>query len=174
MTTPTSPQPAVAYQLPEKTFNGGSSSAMELGDAQYRFRHLRDNSDSGSEELDELDCTANDARDMQRLGRTQEMRRNFRSLSMLSFTIIVQATWEFVLVSVLQFRMETQLLMRIQVADSRVDGWGSGGYDMVVRVDDDRFSSNRRQSRRDGLNGSNIRRPGACLTLHPVSSMPPS
>jgi len=39
-----------------------------------------------------------DKRDMKRLGKTQQMRRSYRSLSMLSFTIVVQATWEFVLV----------------------------------------------------------------------------
>lgn len=39
-----------------------------------------------------------DKRDMKRLGRTQSMRRSYRTLSMLSFTVVVQATWEFVLV----------------------------------------------------------------------------
>lgn len=52
----------------------------------------------GGESGDALDSTGQDQRDMHRLGRRQEMQRNFRSLSILSFTIVVQATWEFVLV----------------------------------------------------------------------------
>jgi hypothetical protein len=39
-----------------------------------------------------------DDRDLQRLGRRPQMKRPFRFVSMLSFTVIVQATWEFVLV----------------------------------------------------------------------------
>jgi choline transport protein len=47
--------------------------------------------------LDITESTGVDRRDMRRLGRKQEMRRSFRSLSMLSFSVIVQATWEFIL-----------------------------------------------------------------------------
>ena len=49
-------------------------------------------------EVDTRRMSAWDKRDMKRLGRTQEMRRPYRTLSMLSFTVVVQATWEFVLV----------------------------------------------------------------------------
>lgn len=45
-----------------------------------------------------LTLSAWDKRDMQRLGRKQSMRRNFRMLSMLSFTVVVQCTYEFILV----------------------------------------------------------------------------
>lgn len=41
--------------------------------------------------------TKRDQRDMQRLGKRQEMLRNFRPLSALSFTVLLQATWEYIL-----------------------------------------------------------------------------
>jgi choline transport protein len=41
--------------------------------------------------------TKRDQRDMQRLGKRQELMRNFRPLSALSFTVLLQATWEFML-----------------------------------------------------------------------------
>lgn len=37
--------------------------------------------------------TAADARDMHRLGKTQELKRNFRSLSILGLSSVVMATW---------------------------------------------------------------------------------
>ncbi|KAF4314330.1 putative amino acid transporter protein [Botryosphaeria dothidea] len=43
--------------------------------------------------------TANDVRDMQRLGKKQEFKRNFGFLATLGFVSIYMATWEFVLVS---------------------------------------------------------------------------
>ena len=41
-----------------------------------------------------------DAADLARLGRTSQFPRNFTFLSALSFTIVLQATWEFLLISV--------------------------------------------------------------------------
>ncbi|KAK5169166.1 uncharacterized protein LTR77_006475 [Saxophila tyrrhenica] len=43
--------------------------------------------------------TSNDVRDMQRLGKQQEFKRNFHTLSALGFVSVYMATWEFVLVS---------------------------------------------------------------------------
>jgi amino acid permease len=37
--------------------------------------------------------TADDARDMYRLGKTQEFRRNFRSFSVLGLSSVIMATW---------------------------------------------------------------------------------
>ena len=45
------------------------------------------------------DFTKNDARDMQRMGIEQELRRNYRPLSAFSFTVILAGTWEFLLIS---------------------------------------------------------------------------
>lgn len=43
--------------------------------------------------------SANDMRDMLRLGKKQEFKRNFHTLSALGFVSVYMATWEFVLVS---------------------------------------------------------------------------
>ena len=40
-----------------------------------------------------------DKRDMQRLGKKQEFKRNFRLISAFGFVSVYMATWEFVLVS---------------------------------------------------------------------------
>lgn len=41
--------------------------------------------------------TRNDQKDMHRMGKDQELMRMFRSFSTFSFTIMIQATWEFLL-----------------------------------------------------------------------------
>ena len=41
--------------------------------------------------------TQQDHRNMTRMGKSQELMRNFRPLSALSFTVILQATWEYLL-----------------------------------------------------------------------------
>jgi choline transport protein len=46
--------------------------------------------------------TRNDRRDMSRMGKIQELRRNFRPLSALSFVVILQGTWEVLLVATTQ------------------------------------------------------------------------
>ena len=38
--------------------------------------------------------TAADARDMERLGKVQEMRRNFRFVSVWAFSMILMSSWE--------------------------------------------------------------------------------
>ena len=43
--------------------------------------------------------TVHDEKDMDRMGRKQELIRNFRPLSAFSFTVVLQATWEFLLIS---------------------------------------------------------------------------
>lgn len=43
-----------------------------------------------------------DARDMKRMGKKQELRRNFRTLSTIAFTIILQGTWEVLLTATTQ------------------------------------------------------------------------
>lgn len=49
--------------------------------------------------MDHVLATTEDAKDMHRLGKKQEFRRNFQFLSTLGFVSIYMATWEFVLVS---------------------------------------------------------------------------
>lgn len=41
--------------------------------------------------------TRHDRKDMARMGKAQELRRNFRGLSTLAFTVILQGTWEVLL-----------------------------------------------------------------------------
>jgi amino acid transporter len=43
--------------------------------------------------------TSKDQQDMQRMGKRQELIRNFRPLSALAFTALLQATWEFLLIA---------------------------------------------------------------------------
>lgn len=38
--------------------------------------------------------TGNDQHDMYRMGKKQEMRRNFKFLSIFGFTMVLMATWE--------------------------------------------------------------------------------
>ncbi|KAH7420156.1 amino acid permease 2 [Cadophora sp. MPI-SDFR-AT-0126] len=49
-----------------------------------------------------LGSTRFDRRDMERMGKVQELRRNFRPLSALSFVVILQGTWEYVLTATTQ------------------------------------------------------------------------
>ena len=48
------------------------------------------------------DHTQSDAKDMVRMGKVQELRRNYRPLSALAFTIIIQGTWEVLLTATTQ------------------------------------------------------------------------
>lgn len=49
--------------------------------------------------LDVNQSTANDVSDMERLGKKQEFKRNFRKASTLSFTTIIMASWEILLIA---------------------------------------------------------------------------
>jgi hypothetical protein len=73
--------------------------AKDLGDAQL----LDDETDDNAEVVDiatgqVIDgYTKRDQRDMARMGKQQELMRNFRRISSLSFTAILTATWEYIL-----------------------------------------------------------------------------
>jgi len=62
-------------------------------------KHGLENESPTHGELEQWGDTSNDLRDMQRLGKKQEFKRNFNFLSTLGFVSIYMATWEFVLVS---------------------------------------------------------------------------
>jgi choline transport protein len=56
--------------------------------------------DSESQEdvlLSEKKGTQDDQKDMHRMGKTQELRRNFRFVSIFGYSMILMATWEVVL-----------------------------------------------------------------------------
>jgi choline transport protein len=42
-------------------------------------------------------ATTDDTRDMLRMGKTQETRRNFRSITILGFCMVILSTWEAIL-----------------------------------------------------------------------------
>ena len=50
--------------------------------------------------------TRADHADMSRMGKVQELRRNYRPLSALAFTVILQGTWE-VLMTWVTFKLQT-------------------------------------------------------------------
>ncbi|KAH7128601.1 amino acid/polyamine transporter I [Dendryphion nanum] len=63
--------------------------------------HGADPRDSGSAESQEMPIesekkrgTSDDQRDMQRMGKVQELRRNFRFVSIFGYSMILMATWE--------------------------------------------------------------------------------
>lgn len=47
--------------------------------------------------MSELEESPQDRNDMSRMGKLQEFKRNFRPLAVLSFSAVLQATWEFIL-----------------------------------------------------------------------------
>jgi hypothetical protein len=85
--------------------------------------------------VDELASTRVDRADMKRLGRTQEIRRTFRQLSMLSFAVIVQATWEFVLWCVVSMPLQMHNLMYVQLSHAWPAGGRTGRSGLELRVD---------------------------------------
>ncbi|KAG4441644.1 hypothetical protein IFR05_002851 [Cadophora sp. M221] len=71
-----------------ETFENGSGDAQDFPDEDHYHGHL------GS--------TRYDRSDMERMGKVQELRRNFRPLSALSFVVILQGTWEVLLTATTQ------------------------------------------------------------------------
>lgn len=52
-----------------------------------------------------LRFTKDDQADMSRMGKVQELRRNYRPLSALAFTVIIQNTWEVLLTYAIKFKI---------------------------------------------------------------------
>ncbi|KAJ5801763.1 uncharacterized protein N7518_003831 [Penicillium psychrosexuale] len=52
-----------------------------------------------TKDLPEMEGSPQDQDDMTRMGKIQELKRNFRPLAALSFSAVLQATWEFILIS---------------------------------------------------------------------------
>ncbi|KAF2477510.1 GABA permease-like protein [Lindgomyces ingoldianus] len=62
-----------------------------------------DDEDAGETYHDSLKGhTRNDRADMSRMGKIQELRRNYRPLSALAFTVIIQGTWEVLMTATTQ------------------------------------------------------------------------
>jgi hypothetical protein len=92
--------------------------------------------------VDGLASTRADRADMHRLGRKQELKRSFRQLSMLSFTVIVQATWEFVLWCVFPCQ-ENDILTAVQLPHARPPGRRAGRARVELRLDCYRLRAHR-------------------------------
>lgn len=78
---------------------GKEASSLESNEvpAKYALDGVDDDSNA-HEYVDGIDgYTKRDHRNMTRMGKRQELMRNFRPLSALSFTVLLQATWEFLL-----------------------------------------------------------------------------
>ncbi|KAF5716472.1 choline permease [Fusarium globosum] len=66
----------------------GDKRSVDVQDAAYGINE-------SSEHVDEKKGNAADRADMYRMGKTQEMTRNFRFLSIFGFSMILMASWEF-------------------------------------------------------------------------------
>lgn len=78
---------------------GKEAAPLDAKEAQskYKLDGIEDDA-AANEYVDGIDgYTRRDQRNMQRMGKQQELMRNFRPLSALSFTVLLQATWEFLL-----------------------------------------------------------------------------
>jgi hypothetical protein len=78
---------------------GKEAASLESSEvpAKYALDGVDDDTNS-NEYVDGIDgYTKRDYRNMTRMGKHQELMRNFRPLSALSFTVLIQATWEFLL-----------------------------------------------------------------------------
>lgn len=58
--------------------------------------------DTAADDDDDDEPTPFDRREMKRMGKAQELRRNFRPLSTIAFTVILQGTWEVLLTATYQ------------------------------------------------------------------------
>ena len=58
---------------------------------------LRDSESHEYAAVSEKKGTPDDQKDMHRMGKTQELRRNFRFVSIFGYSMILMATWETVL-----------------------------------------------------------------------------
>ena len=63
----------------------------------YTLDGVDDDLDTATFPLGAIGSTHGDQKDMRRMGKKQELKRNFPSLATMSFTIVLQATWEFYL-----------------------------------------------------------------------------
>ncbi|EGU73942.1 hypothetical protein FOXB_15552 [Fusarium oxysporum f. sp. conglutinans Fo5176] len=64
-------------------------------DDDKRSLDVHDAPISINDNVDEKKATAADRADMYRMGKTQEITRNFRFLSIFGFSMILMASWEF-------------------------------------------------------------------------------
>lgn len=76
--------------------NNSEMGPVHVGkDAQFSASANTFDDESNEDYHDSLrGYTRQDRADMTRMGKTQELKRNYRPLSALAFTVILQGTWE--------------------------------------------------------------------------------
>ena len=62
--------------------------------AGFEAEIIQPYNDESQQDSSEMKGTTNDQRDMCRMGKQQELRRNFGMLSMFGYSMILMATWE--------------------------------------------------------------------------------
>ena len=74
----------------------------EKSNAQIEVNSASDDYDSSYDEValqEQKGGTRHDVHDMSRMGKRQELRRNFRFISIVGFVMVLQSTWESVLLA---------------------------------------------------------------------------
>ncbi|KAI4951198.1 hypothetical protein J4E91_003904 [Alternaria rosae] len=71
----------------------------KIANAEEYDTGSNDSGEVGRMHASALGGTAHDAEDMQRMGKKQELRRNFRLISIIGFVVVLQSTWESALLS---------------------------------------------------------------------------
>lgn len=85
------------FSRPE-TDNGITTSGYEMQETMKSGNHVRvQETNAETAEYAGADYTYEDQADMRRLGKKQELRRNFRFTSILGFVAIAMGTWEVIL-----------------------------------------------------------------------------
>lgn len=82
--------------------NAFSSTFFGMDDTKHEPQAVAQTCDSESQQNDvftEKRGTAGDQKDMYRMGKQQELRRNFRFVSIFGYSMVLMATWETVLTS---------------------------------------------------------------------------
>lgn len=76
-----------------------------MADSKHEAQAVTQARDSESQQDDvftEKRGTAGDQKDMHRMGKQQELRRNFRFVSIFGYSMVLMATWETILTLVAQ------------------------------------------------------------------------
>lgn len=82
----------------QETDHGITTSGYEMHEAMKSGDHVRvQETNAETAEYTGADHTYEDQADMRRLGKKQELRRNFRFTSILGFVAIAMGTWEVIL-----------------------------------------------------------------------------
>jgi hypothetical protein len=92
---------AAATEMPPTARATGKEASAAFSNevpSKYHLDGIEDDAADANEYVDGIDGhTRQDRRNMVRMGKQQELMRNFRPLSALSFTVLLQATWEYLL-----------------------------------------------------------------------------